>query len=156
MDKQPWEDTADIAKVRALGHLVQRKRVSDRLTLAQAAEQSGVSAPTLSRLERLATRKSNSGPIPDTRTLTAVARWLNVSLDEALEGGPTKPDNNPDIPKGGSTPEIVKAHLRADRNLSPTTAAMLAQTFETLYDHYARLSGAARDDETDSDNSEQP
>lgn len=157
MDNKPLEGTADVAKVRALGRMVQRKRVSERLTLAQAAEKSGVSAPTLSRLERLATTKAMKGPIPDTRTLALVAQWLDVSLEEAVEGGPKRPGiNNLNIPQGGSTPEIVRAHLRADRNLDPRTAAMLAEMFDLAYKQYAQLSGAPSDDAPDQDSRKQP
>jgi transcriptional regulator with XRE-family HTH domain len=156
MGNEPFDGAADLAKVRALGRMVQRKRISERLTLQQAAERSGVSAPTLSRLERLATTKSMTGPIPDTRTLTSVAHWLGVSLEEALEGGPKRPDiNNLNIPQGGSTPEIVRAHLRADRNLDPTTAAMLAQMFELAYEQYSKLSGASANNAPDQDNRNQ-
>ncbi len=152
MDKTTTDGTASSEKVRALGHMVQRKRVSERLTLAQAAEASGVSAPTLSRLERLATSKTTTGSIPDTRTLALVAQWLDVSLEEALEGGPKRPEPiTPTIPTGGSTPEIVRAHLRADRNLDPKTAAMLAQMFELAYEQYSQLSGATSDYAPESD-----
>jgi transcriptional regulator with XRE-family HTH domain len=157
MDKEPFSGAADLEKVRALGRLVQRKRISERLTLQQAAEQSKVSAATLSRLERLSTSKTMKGPIPDTRTLTLVAHWLDVSLEEALEGGPKRPDiNNPNIPQGGSTPEIVRAHLRADRNLDPTTAALLAEMFELAYKQYSQLSGASLNNAPAQDNQEQP
>ncbi len=157
MDKQPLEGAADLEKVRALGQMVQKKRTTNRLTLGQAAEQSGVSAPTLSRLERLGTSKSARGPIPDTRTLAAVARWLEVSLDEALEGGPQRPISaNLQIPDGGSTPDIVREHLRADRNLDPTTARLLAEMFETAYRHYSQLSGATPDDQINTDNNSLP
>lgn len=157
MDKEPMDGAADLAKVRALGHMVQRKRVADRLTLAQAADQSGVSAPTLSRLERLGTTKTTKGPIPDTRTLTLVAQWLGVSLEEALEGGPKRPEaTNPNIPEVGSTPEIVRAHLRADRNLDPTTAAMLAQMFDLAYDQYSKLSGSRLNKEPDQEQQDEP
>lgn len=155
MDKGPL-DGASLEKVRVLGDMVQRKRVSERLTLAQAAEASHVSAPTLSRLERLATTKMTTGPIPDTRTLTLVAQWLGVSLEEALDGGPKRPDTkNLDIPKGGSTPEIVRAHLRADRNLDPKTAAMLAEMFALAYEQYSQLSGATGDHTSDLDTQDQ-
>jgi transcriptional regulator with XRE-family HTH domain len=157
MDKEPIDGAADLAKVRALGHMVQRKRTADRLTLAQAADQSGVSAPTLSRLERLGTTKAMKGPIPDTRTLTLVAQWLGVSLEEALEGGPKRPQvGNPNIQEGGSTPEIVRAHLRADRNLDSTTAAMLAQMFELAYKQYSQLSGNRLNAEPDQDHEDEP
>ena len=37
-----------------------------------------------------------------------------------------------------STPEIVEAHLRADRNLSPETADALSQLFRVAYSQFSR------------------
>jgi hypothetical protein len=37
-------------------------------------------------------------------------------------------------------PEIVEAHLRADRNLTPETAAALSEVFRVAYSSYKQLS----------------
>jgi hypothetical protein len=37
-----------------------------------------------------------------------------------------------------STPEIVEAHLRADRNLSPETADALSQLFRVAYSQFSK------------------
>ena len=37
-----------------------------------------------------------------------------------------------------STPEIVEAHLRADRNLTPETASALSELFRVAYTQFSR------------------
>jgi hypothetical protein len=37
-----------------------------------------------------------------------------------------------------STPEIVEAHLRADRNLTPETANALSELFRVAYTQFSR------------------
>ena len=111
-----------------LSHLpamIKAKRREERLGLRASAEKSGVSPSTLSRLER-----GISTALPDTETLTKLAVWMNVSLDEILLKDRPNPDA--DSPKP-TTPEIVEVHLRADKNLSSETAKTLAEMFKLLY-----------------------
>lgn len=119
-----------VIRIEDLGGLIQEKRRAERLTLAAAAEQSGVSAPTLSRLER---QHKEEGKIiePDTRTLAALTQWLGVSVEQMLTMD-TPPATQP------STPEVVKAHLRADRKLNPEAAEKLATLFQLAYDQFAK------------------
>ena len=140
------QDTPEFSAeyLKALGFSVQRKRVSERLTLSAAASQCGVSAATLSRLERFATSKAQRGFIPDTRTVALLSSWLDITHAEAISGGPKPPKD--EIPKHHSTqstPAVVRAHLRADRNLAPDAAAMLAEMFDLAYQQYAKLSGSS-------------
>ena len=111
-----------------LSHLpamIKAKRREEGLGLRAAAEKSGVSPSTLSRLERgIATS------LPDTETLRKLALWLNVSLDEILLKDKSNPDAESPKP---TTPEIVEVHLRADKNLSSETAKALAEMFKLLY-----------------------
>ena len=144
----------DTERIRVLGRMIRQKRVSERLTLGLAAEQSGVSAATLSRLERQAEMKTNSAKgfiTPDTRTIAALVRWIGVSLDDIIEGATSKALTIPPKVVEGevviegsnidvSTPEIVKAYLRADRNLTPQAAAMLAEMFQLAYRQYSQMS----------------
>ena len=39
------------------------------------------------------------------------------------------------------TPQIVEAHLRADRNLTPETAAALSELFRVAYNQFSRTTG---------------
>jgi len=108
--------------------MVREKRRLEHLTLEAAAQQTGVSAATLSRLERRATTSASGRemPTPDTRTLSAIADWLGVAVGG---GGSTTIDISSDSP----LPNVIEAHLRADRNLDSDTAALLARMFRAAY-----------------------
>ena len=114
------------AAVARIGALVKAKRREEDLGLRAAADESHVSASTLSRLERGA---ANS--LPDSDTLTRLSQWLNVPVSDLLS---EKQDSQGPQPKL-STPEVVEVHLRADHDLSPETAHALAEMFKTLYEH---------------------
>jgi transcriptional regulator with XRE-family HTH domain len=108
--------------------MIRQRRRLEGLTLEAAARQSGVSAATLSRLERW-TPVDDSGremPTPEVRTLSTVADWLGVAVAEA---GFAPVEISGDTP----VPNVVEAHLRADRNLDPDTAALLARMFHAAY-----------------------
>jgi transcriptional regulator with XRE-family HTH domain len=149
-------DQTDVEGIRALGRLIRQKRIEERLTLERAAEQSNVSAATLSRLERQAetkAKKSKGFITPDTRTITALVQWLGVSLNDIIKGATSKALTlTPKVVEGevviegeiinASTPQIVEAYLRADRNLSPQAAAMLAEMFQLAYRQYSQMSDA--------------
>lgn len=111
-----------------LSSMIRQKRRREQLTLEAAAQQSGVSAATLSRLERsISGDASGQGmPTPDVRTLSAVADWLGV----AVAGAGSAPV---EISGEAPLPNVVEAHLRADRNLDPDTAALLARMFRAAY-----------------------
>jgi len=113
-----------------LGGVLRRRRDAENLSLAEAAKESEVSASTLSRLERRS--RGEAVPTPDTSTLAKVARWLGVSLRLEDDDAPEQ-ETEEDEP----LPDIVEAHLRADRNLSSKNAAMLGQIFRATYDRFA-------------------
>jgi len=85
--------------------------------------------------------------VPDTRTLAAVARWLAVPLGQIVEGdtpeetGSRTPERTPVVTHraGESVPDMVEAHLRADRHLDDEAALALAQMFRVAYDQFSRL-----------------
>ena len=110
--------------------LIKAKRRETKLGLRAAAQESGVSPSTLSRLER-----GISTTLPDTDTLTKLALWLNISLDKILIED--KPKSNSKTPKL-TTPEVVEVQLRADKNLSPDTARALAEMFNLLYNQFTK------------------
>lgn len=119
----------------ALAHissLIKAKRRETGLGLRAAAEQSGVSASTLSRLERGAARS-----LPDSDTLTKLAEWLRVSVSSLLSTRQEAKGKEPKL----NTLEVVEVHLRADRDLSPETANALAQMFKALYEHCLQTQG---------------
>ena len=110
--------------------LIKAKRRETKLGLRAAAQESGVSPSTLSRLER-----GISTTFPDTDTLTKLALWLNIPLDKILIED--KPKSNSKTPKL-TTPEVVEVQLRADKNLSPDTARALAEMFKLLYNQFTK------------------
>lgn len=135
MDRRVRDESAESAsstsvRIEELGRLVRRKRRSENLSLEAAALETGVSAATLSRIERRAEAGvvHGSPTTPDLRTVAAVATWLGVSVS----GAGFVP-----APTASSTPEIVEAHLRADRNLDGPTASLLARMFRAAYEQAA-------------------
>lgn len=119
-----------------LGQLIRAKRLFEGLTLGEAALQSGVSAATLSRLERQTTGFGRRVRVPSTSTLAALSEWLGVSVDDLVKSQAGESARLIDEP-GKAIPDIVEAHLRADRNLDPETAAVLSRTFRAAYEQFA-------------------
>ncbi len=114
---------------------IKAKRRERGYGLRAAAEESGLSPSTLSRLER-----GVSSSLPDADTLTKLAAWLNISVahllsEDAQEAGQASPEL--------TTPEVVEVHLRADKRLSPKTAQALSRMFKILYDQFAEGEGKA-------------
>ncbi len=108
--------------------LIKAKRREMGIGLRTAAEESGVSPSTLSRLER-----GISQSLPDTETLTKVAVWLRVSLEDIVTQN--KSDNALDEPELNTT-EAIEVYLRADKNLTPETAKALSDMFKMLYKQF--------------------
>ena len=117
-----------LINVAELGQYIKRKRERERLSLRNVAKQTQVSASTLSRIE-------NGTGIPDTPTLARLARWLNIPFERIVTGGNSKESPIVYYPQE-SVPDIVSAHLRADRNLTPDKARALEETFRILYDQF--------------------
>jgi len=117
-----------------LSELIKRKRLIEGLSLRKAAAQCNISVATLYRTEK-------AEGVPDTKTLASIAGWLNVPLDQFLLTGAER-DAAGDGQASLSTPEVVEVHLRADKNLSPKTAAALADVFRAAYEHFSRHSNS--------------
>lgn len=113
----------------SLGTRILSKRHAEGLGLRAAAEQSGVSPSTLSRLER------GVGASPDAETMAKLSTWLNVSVGELLFGEEANFQN----PAGLTTPELIAVHLRTDKRLSSKTADALAELFRLAYEQLARV-----------------
>ncbi len=112
-------------KVAQLGGLIKAKRGEKKLGLREAARDSGVSASTLSRLERKTTTS-----LPDVETLNRLATWLNVPVEAILGNRELIPDQHPPELR---TIDKIEIHLRADKDLKPETAEALATAFRVLY-----------------------
>ena len=70
--------------------------------------------------------------IPDMRTINAIVAWLGVTIEEVGFGEFTASIAS-EVSLALPVPEAVKVHLRADRNLQPEQAELLARTFNNLY-----------------------
>jgi len=121
------DETVDIRRLAAMLKAKRGKR-GLRETAAEIGE---VSASTLSRVEM--------GKIPDLDTFVRICGWLAVQPDQffpALSHG--KPGAAQPLHSGMSTPDIITAHLRADRELAPETADALATMIRLAYGAVAR------------------
>ncbi len=119
---------AEITNMARLGEIIKAKRQEAGFGLRAAADESGISASTLSRLER------GIGAAPDAETMSKLSEWLQASVDDLLFGGEAQFKEL----EGLSTPDAIAVHLRADKKLSPETAEALAQLFRAAYKQLAR------------------
>ena len=119
-----------------LGRAVRRRREELGLSLRDVANETDVSASTLSRIE-------NGTGKPDADNIARLAAWLDVPMERILSGRDPKAEAAeavvyyPQEP----TPEIVEAHLRADKNLTPETAAALSELFRVDYTQFSMSPG---------------
>src|SRR5438876_7288404 len=122
-----------------LGNAIRRRREQKALSLRDVAEETGVSASTLSRIE-------NGTGKPDADNIARLTAWLDMPMERILGGRPSDTQENKPVVYFARepTPEIVEAHLRADRNLSPETAAALSELFRVAYAQFSRTSGKAK------------
>jgi transcriptional regulator with XRE-family HTH domain len=116
-----------------LGRAVRRRRDALGLSLRDAAKETGVSASTLSRIE-------NGTGKPDADNIARLTMWLDVPVERIMSGRHAEHDQVAPVVyyPHESTTEIVEAHLRADRNLTPETAAALSELFRVAYDQFSR------------------
>ncbi len=139
-------DQRPVVRLDDIGTLIRQKRRAERLTLEMAGRQCGVSPATLSRLERRASGGMSDREMstPDVRTLGAVTEWLGVAVSGA-GFAPAMPHTARKISEDVSVPSVVEAHLRADRNLDPATAALLARMFRAAYSEFSENSRGKSD-----------
>ena len=115
-----------------LGRAIRRKREEQGLSLRDVADETGVSASTLSRIE-------NGTGKPDADNIARLTGWLNVPMERIMGGRELSGDEAKAVvyfPQE-SMPEIVEAHLRADRNLTPETAKALSELFRVAYAQFS-------------------
>src|SRR5256714_13999671 len=115
-----------------LGRAIRRKREEQGLSLRDVADETGVSASTLSRIE-------NGTGKPDADNIARLAGWLDMPIERVMhQNHASGADPAPVVyyPRE-STPEIVAAHLRADRHLAPETAKALSELFRVAYAQFS-------------------
>jgi len=119
-----------------LGRAVKRRREEQGLSLRDVADQTGVSASTLSRIE-------NGTGKPDAENIARLTAWLDVPLDRIMAARQHNDDGTEAVVyfPHESTPEIVEAHLRADRHLTTETAKALSELFRVAYKQFSQTPG---------------
>ena len=101
---------------RALGLLVKQRRVANRQSLRQAADDAGVSFSTMSRVE--------DGAQPDLATFSRLCAWLGVSPAEFFL---------PVAARRQDALEQAVRHIAADPRLTPAAAERITSTLRDLY-----------------------
>src|SRR2546429_7470501 len=133
MEKKSGVNTSE------LGDAMRRRREQQGMSLRDVAEKTGVSASTLSRIE-------NGTGKPDADNIARLAAWLDMPIERVMHHGPrSAADPKPVVYyPHESTPEIVEAHLRADRHLTPETAKALSELFRVAYAQFSQTSTRKR------------
>ena len=122
-----------VVRTAELGHAVRRRREEQGLSLRDVAEETSVSASTLSRIE-------NGTGKPDADNIARLTTWLGMPIERVMDSSNRAVNEARPVvyfPRE-STPEIVEAHLRADRHLTPETAAALSELFRVAYAQFSR------------------
>lgn len=114
-----------------LGRAIKRRREELGLSLRDVADVTNVSASTLSRIE-------NGTGKPDADNIARLTGWLDMPIDRVMNKK-TMDDFEPVIYyPHEATPEIVEAHLRADKKLTPETAKALSELFRVAYKQFSK------------------
>lgn len=90
-----------------------------KLTWKQVAEDSGVSASTLTRM--------GQGKRPDVDSLAALSAWADLNADMFITA--TRSEKHQ-----GDSLAMISTYLRSDPNLSPTAAAALDALIQAAYE----------------------
>lgn len=114
-----------------LGKAIKRRREELKLSLRDVGDLTNVSASTLSRIE-------NGTGRPDADNIARLTQWLDMPVDRLM----TKHADDQVEPviyyPHEATTDIVEAHLRADKNLTPETANALSELFRVAYQQFSK------------------
>ncbi len=113
-----------------LGRAIKRRREELGLSLRDVADVTNVSASTLSRIE-------NGTGKPDADNIAWLTCWLDMPIDRVMSKKTSEDVEAVIYYPHEPTPEIVEAHLRADKNLTPQTAQALAELFRVAYKQFS-------------------
>jgi transcriptional regulator with XRE-family HTH domain len=131
--KRNVRSSKGLVNTEELGRAIRRRREELGLSLRDVAAKTSVSASTLSRIE-------NGTGKPDADNIARLTAWLDVPMERILSGRDPQAEETkavvyyPEEP----VPEIVEAHLRADRNLTPETASALSELFRVAYTQFSK------------------
>ena len=112
-----------------LGKAIKRRREELKLSLRDVADVTEVSASTLSRIE-------NGTGRPDADNIARLTQWLDMPVDRLMKHSNTNVEPVIYYPHE-ATADIVEAHLRADKNLTPETANALSELFRVAYQQFS-------------------
>ena len=119
-----------LVNTQELGRAIKRHREELKMSLRDVADEIGVSASTLSRIE-------NGTGKPDADNIARITRWLDMPVDRVMSGQGADVEPVVYYPHE-ATPEIVEAHLRADKKLTPETAKALSELFRVAYQQFSK------------------
>ena len=113
-----------------LGKAIKRRREELNLSLRDVGDLTEVSASTLSRIE-------NGTGRPDADNIARLTQWLDMPVDRLMSHADGNVEPVIYYPHEATT-EIVSAHLRADKNLTPETAEALSELFRVAYKQFSK------------------
>lgn len=115
-----------------LGRAIRRKREELGLSLRDVADVTNVSASTLSRIE-------NGTGKPDADNIARLTAWLDVPMERVMSARKAEEEVKPVVYfPHEPMPEIIEAHLRADKNLTEETAKALSEMFRVAYTQFSK------------------
>jgi transcriptional regulator with XRE-family HTH domain len=114
-----------------LGRAIKRRREELGLSLRDVADVTNVSASTLSRIE-------NGTGKPDADNIARLTTWLDMPVDRVMKKSSVDDVEAVVYYPHEATPEIVEAHLRADKNLTEDTAKALSELFRVAYQQFSK------------------
>jgi transcriptional regulator with XRE-family HTH domain len=114
-----------------LGRAIKRRREELGLSLRDVADVTEVSASTLSRIE-------NGTGKPDADNIARLTGWLDMPVDRVMKMAKKDDVEAVVYYPHEATPEIVEAHLRADKKLTPETAKALSELFRVAYQQFSK------------------
>jgi len=114
-----------------LGRAIKRRREELGLSLRDVADVTDVSESTLSRIE-------NGTGKPDADNIARLTGWLDMPIDRVMNKQSAKKVEPVIYYPHEATPEIIEAHLRADKNLTPETANALSELFRVAYKQFSK------------------
>lgn len=112
-----------------LGRAIKRRREELNLSLRDVADVTNVSASTLSRIE-------NGTGKPDADNIARLTSWLDMPVDRLMKNENADHVEPVIYYPHEATPDIVEAHLRADKNLTQETAKALSELFRVAYSQF--------------------
>lgn len=100
-------------------------RTSKEVTWKQVADESDVSASTLTRMAQ--------GKRPDVDSLAALLKWSGLSADDFIVDGKTSEAEAP------SPVANIAAQFRRDKKLPPEGKKAIEATLKAMYQHFSHL-----------------